>query len=253
MARQRNMFAKECPYWPTIVTLWASGRSRAASTSRPICSETSFKEMVGLVNKPVINMESAANHPCQALADWKTLDDLTVPRRAQVRAVVGEPSARAAARGAGRHRAHGRDARHGSGGAAARRIRAARAHHAEGGAGRGRHRRLGARDRRPRRRAQRRARDLRQGMGLHRPTTATPKPTRASARHSPTGACATPGSRAPRSTANSCTACRCGVMSPSPTKCSTAAAASCSAKPTTAWSCRPRSCTACSRPRNTNY
>ena len=31
----------------------------------------------------VINMESAANHPCQALADWKTLDDLTVPRNAR--------------------------------------------------------------------------------------------------------------------------------------------------------------------------
>src|SRR6185503_5850623 len=45
--------------------------------------ETSFKEMVGLVNKPVINMESAANHPCQALADWKTLDDLAVPRKAK--------------------------------------------------------------------------------------------------------------------------------------------------------------------------
>jgi N-acetylornithine carbamoyltransferase len=45
--------------------------------------ETSFKEMVGLVSKPVINMESAANHPCQALADWKTLDDLTVPRKAK--------------------------------------------------------------------------------------------------------------------------------------------------------------------------
>ena len=46
-------------------------------------NETSFKEMVGLVNKPVINMESAANHPCQALADWKTLDDLAVPRKAR--------------------------------------------------------------------------------------------------------------------------------------------------------------------------
>jgi len=45
--------------------------------------ETSFKEMVSLVSKPVINMESAANHPCQALADWKTLDDLNVPRRAK--------------------------------------------------------------------------------------------------------------------------------------------------------------------------
>ncbi len=45
--------------------------------------EVSFKEMVGLVSKPVINMESAANHPCQALADWKTLDDLHAPRRAK--------------------------------------------------------------------------------------------------------------------------------------------------------------------------
>src|SRR3954466_35815 len=47
-------------------------------------NETSFKEMVGLVSKPVINMESAANHPCQALADWKTLDDLAVPRRGKL-------------------------------------------------------------------------------------------------------------------------------------------------------------------------
>jgi N-acetylornithine carbamoyltransferase len=46
-------------------------------------AETSFKEMAGLVSKPVINMESAANHPCQALADWKTLDDLAVPRKAK--------------------------------------------------------------------------------------------------------------------------------------------------------------------------
>lgn len=46
-------------------------------------AETSFKEMAGLVSKPVINMESAANHPCQALADWKTLDELAVPRKAK--------------------------------------------------------------------------------------------------------------------------------------------------------------------------
>ncbi|MEO8064974.1 MAG: N-acetylornithine carbamoyltransferase [Pseudomonadota bacterium] len=46
-------------------------------------AETSFKEMVSLANKPVINMESAANHPCQALADWKTLDDLAVPKKAR--------------------------------------------------------------------------------------------------------------------------------------------------------------------------
>lgn len=46
-------------------------------------AETSFKEMAGLAGKPVVNMESAANHPCQALADWKTMDDLAVPRKAK--------------------------------------------------------------------------------------------------------------------------------------------------------------------------
>jgi N-acetylornithine carbamoyltransferase len=46
-------------------------------------AETNFREMAGLVNKPLINMESAINHPCQALADWKTLDDLAVPKRAR--------------------------------------------------------------------------------------------------------------------------------------------------------------------------
>jgi hypothetical protein len=60
--------------------------------------------MVGLVNKPVINMESAANHPCQALADWKTLDDLGVPRKAKFVLSWVQPSARAAARGSRRRR-----------------------------------------------------------------------------------------------------------------------------------------------------
>ncbi len=44
-------------------------------------AETSFNAMASLVDKPLINLESAANHPCQALADWKTLDDCKVPRR----------------------------------------------------------------------------------------------------------------------------------------------------------------------------
>ena len=43
-------------------------------------AETQFKAMAELVEKPLINLESAINHPCQALADWKTLDDLGVPR-----------------------------------------------------------------------------------------------------------------------------------------------------------------------------
>ncbi|HEV7632338.1 MAG TPA: N-acetylornithine carbamoyltransferase [Steroidobacteraceae bacterium] len=46
-------------------------------------AETQFMEMAALVDKPLINMESAVNHPCQALADWKTLDDLAVPRQAK--------------------------------------------------------------------------------------------------------------------------------------------------------------------------
>ena len=36
--------------------------------------------MADLCDKPFMNMESAINHPCQALADWKTMDDLGVPQ-----------------------------------------------------------------------------------------------------------------------------------------------------------------------------
>lgn len=46
-------------------------------------AETQFRTMSDLVSKPLINLESAMNHPCQALADWKALDDLAVPRRAK--------------------------------------------------------------------------------------------------------------------------------------------------------------------------
>ena len=46
-------------------------------------AETNFKAMAGVVEKPLINLESAVNHPCQALADWKTLDDIAVPQRAK--------------------------------------------------------------------------------------------------------------------------------------------------------------------------
>lgn len=46
-------------------------------------AETSFKAMAAVIDKPFINLESAVNHPCQALADWKTLDDLRIPQRAK--------------------------------------------------------------------------------------------------------------------------------------------------------------------------
>jgi N-acetylornithine carbamoyltransferase len=43
-------------------------------------AEEQFMRMAGLCPKPLVNLESAVNHPCQALADWKTMDDLAVPR-----------------------------------------------------------------------------------------------------------------------------------------------------------------------------
>ena len=42
-------------------------------------AETEFDALIGLIDTPYINMESAMNHPCQNLADWKTLDDLGIP------------------------------------------------------------------------------------------------------------------------------------------------------------------------------
>ena len=43
-------------------------------------NEVAFNAMAEVVTKPLINLESAMNHPCQALADWKTMDDLGVAR-----------------------------------------------------------------------------------------------------------------------------------------------------------------------------
>lgn len=42
-------------------------------------AEAEFRALTGLVDTPYINMESAMNHPCQSLADWKTMNDLDVP------------------------------------------------------------------------------------------------------------------------------------------------------------------------------
>jgi N-acetylornithine carbamoyltransferase len=44
-------------------------------------ADKAFSELMSLVDKPMINMESAINHPCQSLADWKTMDELGVPRQ----------------------------------------------------------------------------------------------------------------------------------------------------------------------------
>ena len=57
------------------IRVFAEGRDLAGDLA-----ETTFNSMAELTDKPLINLESALNHPCQALADWKTLDDLGVPR-----------------------------------------------------------------------------------------------------------------------------------------------------------------------------
>lgn len=57
------------------IRAFAEGKDLAADLA-----ETNFNAMASLVDKPLINLESAVSHPCQALADWKTLDDLGVPR-----------------------------------------------------------------------------------------------------------------------------------------------------------------------------
>jgi N-acetylornithine carbamoyltransferase len=54
---------------------FAEGKDLAADLA-----ETPFKLMASLCDKPFVNLESAVNHPCQALADWKTMEDLGVPR-----------------------------------------------------------------------------------------------------------------------------------------------------------------------------
>jgi N-acetylornithine carbamoyltransferase len=57
-------------------------------------AESTFKSMAALIDKPFINLESAMNHPCQALADWKTLNDLKIaPRSKFVLSWVPHPRA----------------------------------------------------------------------------------------------------------------------------------------------------------------
>jgi N-acetylornithine carbamoyltransferase len=57
---------------------FAEGRNLAEDVA-----ETQFQRMAALCPRPLVNLESAMNHPCQALADWKTMDDLGVPRPAK--------------------------------------------------------------------------------------------------------------------------------------------------------------------------
>ncbi len=58
------------------VRAFADGKDLAADLA-----EAHISAIAEVCDKPFINLESAMNHPCQALADWKTLDDLGVPPR----------------------------------------------------------------------------------------------------------------------------------------------------------------------------
>jgi N-acetylornithine carbamoyltransferase len=57
------------------VRAFARGENLAEDASDPMMN--GFRRFSGV---PVVNMESALWHPCQALADWATLDWLRVPR-----------------------------------------------------------------------------------------------------------------------------------------------------------------------------
>ncbi len=56
------------------VRSFAGGSDLAAD----LADET-FQAMAAVCPAPLVNLESAIDHPCQALADWKTLDDLDLP------------------------------------------------------------------------------------------------------------------------------------------------------------------------------
>lgn len=58
------------------IRMFAEGRDLKTDLA-----ETQFKMMADLCDKPLVNMESAVSHPCQALADWHTMDELRVPER----------------------------------------------------------------------------------------------------------------------------------------------------------------------------
>lgn len=61
------------------IRAFAGGTELAADLA-----DADFRRMAELCTVPTINLESALDHPCQALGDWKTLDDLDVPRRGKL-------------------------------------------------------------------------------------------------------------------------------------------------------------------------
>src|SRR5579864_707555 len=56
------------------IRAFAGGQDLAADLA-----DAAFHAMAAVCPVPLINLESAIDHPCQALGDWKTLDELGVP------------------------------------------------------------------------------------------------------------------------------------------------------------------------------
>lgn len=66
-----------CQYADALgVRCFAGGKNLAEDAAEPVLSAFARH-----ATRPLVNMESALDHPCQALADWKTLDDLEIPAR----------------------------------------------------------------------------------------------------------------------------------------------------------------------------
>jgi N-acetylornithine carbamoyltransferase len=56
------------------VRSFAGGTDLAADLA-----DSTFRAMADACPVPFVNLESAVDHPCQALGDWKTMDDLEIP------------------------------------------------------------------------------------------------------------------------------------------------------------------------------
>ena len=56
------------------IRAFAGGQDLAADLA-----DAAFHAMAEVCPVPLVNLESAIDHPCQALGDWKTLDELSVP------------------------------------------------------------------------------------------------------------------------------------------------------------------------------
>lgn len=67
---------------PVIASYGDAMGVRAFAERRDLAHDIADKDflaLTSLIDKPWINMESAIDHPCQSLADWKTLDELGIP------------------------------------------------------------------------------------------------------------------------------------------------------------------------------